>query len=186
MRIDREVGGEVIDRLQPLGIEAALGVVEARRAENAEKRRQTELALAQACYEATWARRQYDAVDPDNRLVAAELEQRWNTRLLAVRALEDELQALATTAETTLTEVERNHLLALGADIEPAWYSVGATPATRKADGSSCKPTFPVPGDYEKNIPHSGVLSQPQNGSLSDRNRAPCIPRRDIKGEALG
>ena len=29
------------------------------------------------------ARRQYDAVDPDNRLVAAELEQRWNERLLA-------------------------------------------------------------------------------------------------------
>jgi excisionase family DNA binding protein len=132
MRIDRAVGAEVTDRLQPLGIEAALGAVEARRAENAEKRRQTELALEQARYEAARARRQYDAVDPDNRLVAAELEQRWNARLLALRASEDELEALAASAETTLTQVERDRLLALGADIESAWYSASATPATRK------------------------------------------------------
>jgi hypothetical protein len=58
-----------------------------------EKRRHIELALEQARYEAARARRQYDAVDPDNRLVAAELEQRWNARLLAVRAIEDERDA---------------------------------------------------------------------------------------------
>ena len=65
---------EVIERVQPLGIEAALGAMETRGRENAEKRRQVELALEQARYEAARARRQYDAVDPDNRLVAAELE----------------------------------------------------------------------------------------------------------------
>ena len=70
MRIDRAVGAEVIERLQPLGIEAAIGAMEARRAENAEKQRQIELALEQARYEAARARRQYDAVDPENRLVA--------------------------------------------------------------------------------------------------------------------
>jgi hypothetical protein len=35
-------------------------------------------------------------------------------------------------AQTTLTEAERRHLLALGADVEAAWNSPGATPATRK------------------------------------------------------
>jgi hypothetical protein len=45
-----------------------------------DKRRQVELALEQARYEVGRARRQYDAVDPDNRLVAAELEKRWNER----------------------------------------------------------------------------------------------------------
>ena len=54
-----------------------------------EKLRQVELALEQARYEAARARRQYDAVDPDNRLVAGELERRWNERLQAVRAIED-------------------------------------------------------------------------------------------------
>jgi DNA invertase Pin-like site-specific DNA recombinase len=132
MRIDRAVGAEVIERLQPLGIEAALGAMEMRRAESAEKRHQIELALEQARYEAARARRQYDAVDPDNRLVAAELEHRWNARLRAVRALEDEREALAANAEGALTQVERDRLLALGADVERAWYSAGATPTTRK------------------------------------------------------
>jgi excisionase family DNA binding protein len=132
MRIDREVGAEVIERLQPLGIEAALAAMEARRVESAEKRHQTELALEQARYEAAQARRQYDAVDPDNRLVAAELEHRWNTRLLAVQAIETELAALAASTEATLPQIERDRLLVLGADVERAWYSPGATPATRK------------------------------------------------------
>ena len=137
MRIDRAVGAEVIERLQPLGIEAALGAMEARRAENAEKRRQVELALEQARYEAARARRQYDAVDPDNRLVAAELERRWNERLLAVRALEDERDALTSPIRARLTPAERERLLALGADLERAWHS----PARRRrpASGSSAR-----------------------------------------------
>jgi hypothetical protein len=52
------------------------------------KRGKVELALQQARYEVGRARRQYDAVDPDNRLVAAELEKRWNDRLAIVRNLE--------------------------------------------------------------------------------------------------
>jgi excisionase family DNA binding protein len=132
MRVDRAVGAEVIERLQPLGIEAAIGAMEVRRAETAEKRHQVELAIEQARYEAARARRQYDAVDPDNRLVAGELEHRWNERLLAVRALEEEQDGLAATEQAALTEAEHRHLLALGADIEAAWNSPGATPTTRK------------------------------------------------------
>ena len=71
MRIDREVGTEVIERLQPLGIEAALSAQAVRSRASEDKRRQVELALEQARYEVGRARRQYDAVDPDNRLVAA-------------------------------------------------------------------------------------------------------------------
>lgn len=132
MRIDRAVGAEVIARLQPLGIQAALSAVEAQHAENTEKLRQVELALQQARYEAARAHRQYDAVDPDNRLVAADLEQRWNERLHAVRALEEEQHTLATAPRAPLTAAERDRLLALGADVERAWNSPGATPATRK------------------------------------------------------
>ena len=132
MRVDRVVGAEVIERLQPLGIEAAIGAMEIRCAENADKRRQVELALDQARYEVARSRRQYDAVDPDNRLVAAELEHRWNERLLAVRALEAEQETLAAGSQTALTEAERARLLGLGADVERAWHSPGATAATRK------------------------------------------------------
>jgi hypothetical protein len=132
MRIDRAVGAEVIERLQPLGVEAAIGAIKARRAETQETRRQLDLAIEQARFETTRARRQYDAVDPDNRLVAGELEHRWNERLLAVRALEDERDALAAHWPLVLTEAERERLLALGADVEQAWHSANASPATRK------------------------------------------------------
>jgi excisionase family DNA binding protein len=132
MRVDHAVGMEVIARVQPLGVEAALAAMEAHSRENQEKRRHIELALEQARYETARARRQYDVVDPDNRLVAGELERRWNERLLAARALEDERDALAAVPDASLSEEDRQRLLALGSDLERAWNSAGATPATRK------------------------------------------------------
>jgi len=135
MRVDRAVGAEVIERLQPLGIEAALAAAEAQHLENTEKRRQVEFALEQARFEAARARRQYDAVDPDNRLVAGELERRWNECLAAVRVLEDEYDALAVTPTGLLSPTERERLFALGADLERAWNARGVTSSTRKRIG---------------------------------------------------
>ena len=132
MRVDHAVGMEVIARVQPLGVEAALAAMEAHSRENQEKRRQVELALEQARYETARARRQYNVVEPDNRLVAGEVERRWNERLLAARALEDERDALAAVPDASLSEEDRQRLLALGSDLERAWNSAGATPATRK------------------------------------------------------
>ena len=132
MRIDRQVGTEVIERLQPLGIEAALAAQAARSRASEDKRRQVELALEQARYEVGRARRQYDAIDPDNRLVAAELEKRWNERLAIVRNLETELEGLTASPPTELTPADRERLMTLGADLELAWTHVGVMPETRK------------------------------------------------------
>ena len=126
------VGAEIMGLLKPLGIEAALGAVEARKTEAAEKRGQLELALKQARYEAALARRQYDAVDPDNRLVASELERRWNEKLIAVRQLEDEFEAVEQQRPLILGDEEWDRLLRLGADLETAWSHPAATMATRK------------------------------------------------------
>ena len=57
MRIDRDVAAEVIERLQPLGIESALAAQAARSRASEDKRRQVELALEQARYEVGRARR---------------------------------------------------------------------------------------------------------------------------------
>jgi len=80
MRVDRAIAREVLDRVQPLGIEAALAAVKSFGQEQSDKRRQLENALEQARYEAARAHRQYDAVDPGNRLVASDLERRWALR----------------------------------------------------------------------------------------------------------
>lgn len=132
LRVDAAVSAELLRVLAPFGIEAALRALDAREADNSETHRQTELALTQARYEAGLARRQYDAVDPDNRLVAAELERRWNDRLVEVHRIEEQLATLKTAKVTVPTAEERARLTALGADIEALWHHPGATAATRK------------------------------------------------------
>ena len=93
---------------------------------------QAELALTQARYEADLARRQFDAVDPANRLVAAELERRWNDRLVDVQRQEERIADLAATHPEALSPAEHDRLLALGADLETAWTHPSATAQTRK------------------------------------------------------
>jgi hypothetical protein len=132
MRVDRVVAKDVLDRLQPLGLEAALAAIQARSQQRSEKKAQLDLALEQARYEAARAQRQYDAADPENRLVAGELERRWNERLLAARALEIEIDRRDADKEPPLTEVDRARLMALGRDLAQAWESPSATAETRK------------------------------------------------------
>jgi DNA invertase Pin-like site-specific DNA recombinase len=132
MRVDHVLAKEVLDRLQPLGVEAALAAVEALSQHRSEKKGQLDLALQQARYEAARAQRQYDAADPENRLVAGELERRWNERLAAARDLELEIDQLHSDKAPALTEADRERLMALGQDLVRAWESPGATPETRK------------------------------------------------------
>src|SRR5262249_8618630 len=82
--------------------------------------------------ESNRAQQQYDLVDPANRIVAAELERRWNERLLAVRELEAKLEQMQTRGRPSLSEVERAQLLTLGTDLERAWSHPAATAETRK------------------------------------------------------
>ena len=84
LSIDAAISTEVLRVLRPLGMEAAVKAIEAQTSETTAAERQLELSLQQARYEAAHARRQYDAVDPANRLVAGELERRWNEALQAV------------------------------------------------------------------------------------------------------
>ena len=132
MRLDRARAKDVLDRVQPLGVEAAVAAIEACRQQRSEKKGQLELALRQAHYEAARARRQYDGADPENRLVAGELERRWNERLIAVRDLELEIERLDADEAPALSEADRARLIGLGQDLARAWDSPGATPETRK------------------------------------------------------
>lgn len=132
IKVDRVIAGEVIHRVQPLGVEAALSAIEASGHEQIEKRRQIENALQAAKFEAARAQRQFDAVDPDNRLVAGELERRWNERLAAMRVIEDDLSRFVSMPTQSLSPDDRERLLSLGRDLARAWDSNGATIETKK------------------------------------------------------
>ncbi|HVI68559.1 MAG TPA: recombinase family protein [Bradyrhizobium sp.] len=130
--IDAAVSTEVLRHLKPLGVDAAVKAIEGQTSETSAAQRQLELSLQQARYEAAHARRQYDAVDPANRLVAGELERRWNEALQAVNKLEGEIAAIVARKPPPLGERERQLLIQLGADLELAWSHPAATAATRK------------------------------------------------------
>ena len=78
LRVDQALANEVLQAIGGNPVEAALAAAEQQREKQREQRQALELEAEQARYEARLAERRYQAVDPDNRLVAAELEARWN------------------------------------------------------------------------------------------------------------
>ncbi len=88
--VDTFVEQRLLEASRPAGIEAAIAAIEEleRRAEDL--RRQWRHRIARAEYEAGLARRRYEAVDPDNRLVAGNLERDWEEKLREVEALNTE------------------------------------------------------------------------------------------------
>jgi len=120
LRVDRAVIHSVLGAIQPAAIETAVKVSECAEAEDDEKRKSLELALERARYEANRARRQFDAVEPENRLVAGELEARWNHALEQVAALEARMAALGERS-VPISDESRTELMALGEDVRTLW-----------------------------------------------------------------
>jgi hypothetical protein len=117
-RPDATVARVLLDVVQPLAVEAAIMAEEQASLREHERRRALELEREQAQYEARRAQRRYESVDVDNRLVAAELEARWNAALAHLRNCEARIAAAPT--EPT-SPPNRTMLLTLAADLETAW-----------------------------------------------------------------
>ena len=132
MRIDAAVSAEVLRAVAPLAMEAALQLITDREQADVERLRQCGLALEQARYEATYARRQYDSVDPANRLVAGELERRWNECLAAQARLEEQMENLRNEQPRMLSEDDRATLLALADDLPQLWNHPESSVEIRK------------------------------------------------------
>lgn len=120
--VEKDIEKQVLAAISPLGVEASL-VARAAMCEGDDGRvsllrRRAE----QLRYEATRAFEQYDEVDPRNRLVAAELERRWNTKLVEAEHAETELReaerALAPPDARSLARLQH-----LGEHFEEAWRS---------------------------------------------------------------
>jgi DNA invertase Pin-like site-specific DNA recombinase len=91
LRVDAAVAKQLLDAVTGNAIDAALQAAERMQQQRLELRGSIALELEQARYDARLAARRYEAVDPDQRLVAAELEARWNVSLLQVQELENKL-----------------------------------------------------------------------------------------------
>ncbi|MDH3217720.1 MAG: recombinase family protein [Candidatus Krumholzibacteria bacterium] len=131
LRVDQAVVTAVLDALEPAGIEASLEAIRQDVCERDEKRNALELSLEKARYEADRRHRQYEAVDPENRLVAADLEFRWNAALARVVEMEERLEAKVEPQES-LSSDESSRLVELGQDLEKLWNHPDASVQLKK------------------------------------------------------
>jgi len=131
LRVDRAVVDQVLDAIQPAGLQAALDAMAQALHEDETKHRAVELAFEKARYEARRAQRQFDATDPENRLVAGELERRWNHSLAQVSDLESRVLALRTQS-APLSQREQERLLELGRDLHLLWHHAAAPVELKK------------------------------------------------------
>jgi DNA invertase Pin-like site-specific DNA recombinase len=86
--------------------------------------------LERAQYEVERAGRQYQACEPENRLVARELERRWEQALRDYQRLTEEHARVRQSSGGELTEADRQRVRTLAADLPGLWESAG--PADRK------------------------------------------------------
>lgn len=125
LRADEAVAGAVLDALAPRAIDAAIEASRRALHEGAEQKQALALELEQARYQARLASRRHEAVDAENRLVAAELEARWNAALTRVTELESRLADLDK-ADPAAPVIDRDRLLSLSKDLHGVWNSPDA------------------------------------------------------------
>jgi DNA invertase Pin-like site-specific DNA recombinase len=132
VQIDEAVARAFIAALEPAKIAATVAAAERLEADRETSLKQWRLGVERASFEASRAERRYRAVDPDNRLVARGLEREWEERLNALATAEAELARRQEARQRALSPDERNHLLALGADLAEVWRAATTTPRDRK------------------------------------------------------
>jgi hypothetical protein len=132
-RVDEAVRGAFLDALSDSGVELQLAAMRRLDEQQDAVLRQLELQLERARYEAARHERQYNAVEPENRVVARTLETRWEDALKAVQSLEQQVSARRTELTTRLTESQERELRKLARDLPRLWSHPRVTNKDRKA-----------------------------------------------------
>ena len=118
-RVDSVLARELLRAVEPIAVEAAMAAERLRMERVNERRHILELDLQKARYEASLAERRYAACDPDNRLIAAQLEKSWETALRQVEACQARLEPAR-----DITQLANGaDFLGLANDLETAWTS---------------------------------------------------------------
>jgi DNA invertase Pin-like site-specific DNA recombinase len=129
--VDDAIGKDLLRVVQPAAVDAAVVASEAAAHQQDEVLKAWTRELEAARYAARRAHKQYDATDPENRLVADELERRWNTALQRVREIEERIDrhghGRCQPVVATREEFEN-----LAADLETVWRNPHADVRLKK------------------------------------------------------
>lgn len=127
-RVDAAVARELLRAVEPLAVEAAFEAERMHRERQDDQRRILDLELQQARYEANLAERRYAACDPDNRLIAAQLEKNWET---ALRRVQD-LGIRQPVGSTSTFEVDPGSFVNMAENLSAAWNAPDVTMRARQ------------------------------------------------------
>jgi Recombinase/Recombinase zinc beta ribbon domain len=130
--IDTAVAQLLFAAIEPAQLTIALEAVEHLEAQARAIDHQWQLRLERARYEADRARRRYQEVEPEHRLVARSLERDWNEQLSVLDQLERDDTELAPVASGHISEAERQGILDLVHDLPAVWQAETTTHAERK------------------------------------------------------
>jgi DNA invertase Pin-like site-specific DNA recombinase len=131
--IDEAVSRVVLQALEPLALELSLKVREDVERARIRLLEQWQQRLERARYEVDRAFRQYNAVDPEHRLVARQLERQWEAALQAEAALTNEYERLVSQQPVPLLPEERETIQRLAEDIPALWHAPTTTTTDRQA-----------------------------------------------------
>jgi hypothetical protein len=135
--IDARVAAAFLEAIAPAEIEAWSHARKAQRQADEAFRRAETQQVERLRYQAALAERQFNRVDPDNRLVAAELERRWETALSELRraeaALAHRTAAVASTKPDTIDPRLRAKVVSLGQRLPGLWADPSISRAHKKA-----------------------------------------------------
>ena len=130
--LDDLVATQVVAALEPAALELSLAAADDVQQERARLHRNWQQQVERARYQAERARRQYDAVEPENRLVVRELERRWEEALKEQRRLEEEYARFGRNQPEGLSAGEREQIRALARDLPALWHAPATTAADRQ------------------------------------------------------
>jgi len=131
-RIDDALAKTFLAAITPAGIEAALEAEAHIEADHDAALKQWRLQVERARYDTERAERQFNAVEPENRLVARGLEAQWENRLRDLTNAEAELARREQQRPRTLSLEQREVITTLGADLERVWSATTTTDRDRK------------------------------------------------------
>jgi excisionase family DNA binding protein len=131
-RLDKAVAQAFLEAVTPAGVTATARAVADLETEHDARLSGQRLALERAEFEADRARRQFDACEPEHRLVARTLERALEDALGAVERQRAALAALEHTRPAPLTDVERRALVRLARDLPKLWHAETTSDRDRK------------------------------------------------------
>ena len=131
-RLDAFIGSQVLAVLQPAALELHLAAAADVALERQRLHQHWQQQLERARYETDRSARQFQAVEPENRLVARELERRWEEALKDQRRLEEEYDKYCRSQPVALSAAEQEQIRSLARDIPELWHADTTTPADRQ------------------------------------------------------